>query len=206
MLRVLALGWRSLGVHRRAGLKPVRTYVRRSIRPPWRGRCTSREVGARRRPAPGAGTIGPPLPPPGEARALGQDVREGWSAGRRRQCRSLPLSSRLSWEAGLSKSKSRVRIGPNHDTLRNASPASARTSLSSCGAVQWTSHAMLITGVCGSRAGVRASKSATDIPDCSTPLERLEGKGNRLVQVVSPRPLCHGTCHGARNQYAGHHP
>ena len=93
MLRVLALGWRSLGVHGRAGLKPVRTYVRRSIRPPWRGRCTSREVGARRRPAPGAGTIGPPLPPPGEARALGQDVREGWSAGRRRQCRSLPCQA-----------------------------------------------------------------------------------------------------------------
>ena len=116
MLRVLALGWRSLGVHRRAGLKPVRTYVRRSIRPPWRGRCTSREVGARRRPAPGAGTIGPPLPPPGEARALGQDVREGWSAGRRRQCRSLPSQAALSWKRDL-PNQNRVRIAPNHHTL-----------------------------------------------------------------------------------------
>ena len=82
----------------------------------------------------------------------------------------------------------------------NAPPACAQTSLSSCGAARWTSHAMLITGVCGSRAGVRASKSATDIPVCSTPLERLEEVVAPLVHVVAPLSPSHDTCHEARNR------
>ena len=65
---------------------------------------------------------------------------------------------------------------------------------------------MLITGVCGSRAGVRASKSATDIPVCSTRFERLEEVVAPLVHVVAPLSPCHDTCHEARNRCAGHAP
>ena len=43
-----------------------------------------------------------------------------------------------------------------------------RSPLSSCGGARSTSHGMLMTRVCGSRAGMRASKRATGIPVCSS--------------------------------------
>ena len=90
--------------------------------------------------------------------------------------------------------------------ISNASPASARTSLSSCGAVQWTSHAMLIMGRCGLRAGARASTSTTHIPVCSTSLKRHEEGGNPFAKMVAPPSRSHRTCHGVCKQRAGPDP
>ena len=88
----------------------------------------------------------------------------------------------------------------------NASPASAQTSLSSCEGARRTSHAMLITWICGWRAGMRASTSAIGIPDCSTSLKRHEEGGNPFAKMVAPPSRSHRTCHGVCKQRAGSNP
>ena len=85
-----------------------------------------------------------------------------------------------------------------------------RTNIASahatCEGARRTSHAMLITWICGSRAGMRASTSATGIPDCSTSLKRHEEGGNPFAKLVAPPSRSHRTCHGVCKQRAGSDP